>query len=69
MIVLDELPPRYRQAMFRDEMKVEELVTVMLKVAWRYPRILKATWEKLGVGGSVGFVKNLAGWAMNQASK
>ncbi len=69
MIVLDELPPRYRQAMFRDEMKVEELVTVMLKVAWRYPKILKATWEKLGVGGSVGFVKNLAGWAMNQASK
>ena len=69
MIVLDELPQRYRQAMFRDEMKVEELVTVMLKVAWRYPRILKATWDKLGVGGSVGFVKNLAGWAMNQASK
>jgi lycopene cyclase CruA len=69
MIVLDELPPRYRQAMFRDEMKVEELVTVMLKVAWRYPRILKATWEKLGVGGSVGFVKNLAGWAIRQASK
>lgn len=69
MIVLDELPPRYRQAMFRDEMKVEELVTVMLKVAWRYPKILKATWDKLGVGGSVGFVKNLAGWAMSQNEK
>ena len=64
MIVLDELPPRYRQAMFRDEMKIDELVTVMLKVAWRYPRILKATWDKLGVSGSAGFLKNLAGWAM-----
>ncbi|ACF10874.1 conserved hypothetical protein [Chlorobaculum parvum NCIB 8327] len=69
MIVLDELPQHYRQAMFRDEMKVDELVTVMLKVAWRYPKILKATWDKLGVGGSVGFVKNLAGWAMNQSAK
>lgn len=69
MIVLDEMPPRYRQAMFRDEMKVEELVTVMLRVAWRYPKILKATWEKLGVGGSAGFMKNLAGWAMSQSSK
>jgi len=69
MIVLDEMPPRYRQAMFRDEMKVEELVTVMLKVAWRYPKILKATWDKLGIGGSVGFVKNIAGWAMSQSSK
>ena len=69
MIVLDEMPPRYRQAMFRDEMKVEELVTVMLKLAWRYPKILKVTWDKLGVGGSVGFMKNLAGWAMSQSSK
>jgi lycopene cyclase CruA len=69
MIVLDEMPPRYRQAMFRDEMKVEELVTVMLKLAWRYPKILKVTWDKLGVGGSAGFMKNLAGWAMSQSSK
>jgi lycopene cyclase CruA len=69
MIVLDEMPQHYRQAMFRDEMKVDELVTVMLKVAWRYPKILKATWDKLGVGGSVGFMKNLAGWAMSQSSK
>jgi lycopene cyclase CruA len=64
MIVLDEMPPRYRQAMFRDEMKLEELAAVMLKVAWRYPRILKATWDKLGVFGSAGFLKNIAGWAM-----
>ncbi|NTU57524.1 MAG: hypothetical protein HGB00_01175 [Chlorobiaceae bacterium] len=69
MIVLDELPTRYRQAMFRDEMKIEELVTVMLKVAWRYPRILKATWDKLGVTGSAGFLKNLAGWAMTPSKQ
>lgn len=65
MIVLDQLPPRYREAMFRDELKLEELLTVMLKVAWRYPKILYATWEKLGLPGSVGFLKNLAGWAFS----
>ena len=65
MIVLDALPQRYRQAMFRDEMRLDELVTVLLKVAARYPRVLKATWDKLGVGGSVTFVKNLAGWALS----
>jgi len=63
------LPPRYRQAMFRDEMKLEELAAVMLKVAWRYPRILKATWDKLGVFGSAGFLKNIAGWAMAPSKK
>ncbi len=65
MIVLDQLPSRYREAMFRDELKLEELVTVMLKLAWRYPKILYATWEKLGLPGSVGFLKNLAGWAFS----
>jgi lycopene cyclase CruA len=65
MIVLDEMPERYRQAMFRDEMKIEELVMVMLRVAWRYPKVLTATWEKLGVQGSLGFLKNLAGWAFS----
>ncbi len=65
MIVLDGLPHRYRQAMFRDEMSLDELVTVLLKVAARYPKVLKATWDKLGVGGSVTFVKNLAGWALS----
>ncbi|NTU53177.1 MAG: hypothetical protein HGA97_05645 [Chlorobiaceae bacterium] len=69
MIVLDEMPQHYRQVMFRDEMKVEELVAVMLKLAWRYPKILKVTWNKIGVGGSAGFMKNLAGWAMSQSSK
>ncbi len=69
MIVLDALPLRYRQAMFRDELKLDELVTVMLRVAWRYPRILKATWDKLGVQGSVGFLRNLAGWAMSPSTK
>jgi lycopene cyclase CruA len=65
MIVLDRLPLRYRQAMFRDELKLDELVTVMLRVAWRYPKILKATWEKHGIAGSAGFLKNLAGWAFS----
>lgn len=65
MIVLDGLPQRYRQAMFRDEMQLDEFVTVLLKVAWRYPRVLKATYDKLGIGGSVSFIKNLAGWAMS----
>ena len=65
MIVLDELPPRYRQAMFRDELKIDELVMVMLRVAARYPKVLTATWTKLGVQGSIGFLKNLAGWALS----
>ncbi|NTV05651.1 MAG: hypothetical protein HGA59_03975 [Chlorobiaceae bacterium] len=65
MIVLDDLPQRYRQAMFRDEMKIEELLLVMFRVAWRYPRVLRATWEKLGVPGSLSFLKNLAGWAVS----
>lgn len=65
MIVLDDLPQHYRQAMFRDEMKIEELVVVMLRVAWRYPKVLMATWEKLGVQGSLGFLKNLVGWAFS----
>ena len=65
MIVLDELPERYRQTMFRDEMKIEDLMVVMLRLAWRYPKVLTATWEKLGVQGSFGFLKNLAGWAFS----
>ncbi|MEI8032811.1 MAG: hypothetical protein WCH05_05665 [Chlorobiaceae bacterium] len=63
MIVLDELPVHYREAMFRDEMRIEELMLVMSKLAMRYPKVLIATWEKLGLPGSVGFLKNLAGWA------
>ncbi|MEI6758631.1 MAG: hypothetical protein FDX18_08140 [Chlorobium sp.] len=65
MIVLDDMPERYRQAMFRDEMKIEDLMLVMLRLAWRYPRVMRATWEKLGVQGSVGFMKNLVGWALS----
>ncbi len=66
MIVLDELPEHYRQAMFRDEMKIEELMLVMSRLAMRYPKVLIATWEKLGLPGSLGFLKNLAGWAFLQ---
>ncbi|PWW82251.1 hypothetical protein CR164_04355 [Prosthecochloris marina] len=65
MIVLDGLPQRYRQTMFRDEMRLDDFVTVLLKVAWRYPKVLKATYDKLGVGGSVSFISNLAGWALS----
>lgn len=65
MEVLEQLPSRYREAMFRDELRLEELVTVMLRVAVRYPKILQATWQKLGVQGSVGFLKNLVGWAFS----
>ena len=36
MIVLDELPERYRQAMFRDEMKIEDLMMVMFHLALRW---------------------------------
>ncbi len=66
MVALDDLPEHYREAMFRDEMKIEELAVVMLKVAWRYPGVLKATWDKLGVEGSVGFLKNISGWAFSR---
>ncbi len=65
MIVLDDLPPHYRQAMFRDEMKIEELAMVMLRLAWRYPKVLTVTWDKLGVQGSLGFFKNMVGWAFS----
>jgi len=65
MIVLDELPQHYRQAMFRDEMKIEELALVMLRLAWRYPKVLEVTWEKLGIQGSLGFFKNIVGWAFS----
>uniref|UniRef100_Q3ATY1 Uncharacterized protein n=1 Tax=Chlorobium chlorochromatii (strain CaD3) TaxID=340177 RepID=Q3ATY1_CHLCH len=65
-IYTERLPHRYRQAMFRDEMKIEELVEVMLRVAWCYPKVLSATCTKLGVTGSIGFFKNLAGWAFGK---
>ena len=69
MVVLDGMPQRYRQAMFRDEMTLDELAAVMLKVALRYPKILSATWMKLGIQGSVGFMKNIAGWAMSPSTR
>ncbi len=69
MIVLDELPPRYRQSMFRDEMRLDDFVNVLLKVAWRYPKVLQATYDKLGIDGSMSFLKNLAGWALSGAGK
>jgi lycopene cyclase CruA len=65
MIVLDDLPRHYREAMFRDEMKIEELAVVMLRLAWRYPKVLTVTFDKLGVKGSLGFFKNMVGWVFS----
>ena len=60
-----KLPERYRQTMFRDEMKIEDLIVVMMRLAWRYPKVLEATWAKLGIQGSYEFLKNLAGWVVS----
>ena len=65
MIVLDDLPRHYREAMFRDEMKIEELAVVMLRLAWRYPKVLAVTFDKLGAQGSLGFFKNMVGWVFS----
>ncbi len=65
MIVLDGLPVRYREAMFKDSMQLGQLLTVGLNVAWRYPEVLRATASKLGINGSLGLMKNLVGWALS----
>ena len=59
------VPVKIVATVCEDNMKIEELVVVMLRVAWRYPKVLMATWEKLGVQGSLGFLKNLVGWAFS----
>ncbi|WP_083188220.1 hypothetical protein [Prosthecochloris sp. CIB 2401] len=65
MVVLDSLPPRYREAMFKDRMQLGELMAVGLNVAVRYPDVLRVTFEKLGFGGTIGMMKNLLGWAVS----
>ncbi len=65
MVVLDNLPSRYREAMFKDSMQLAELLTVGVNVAWRYPEVLKATSAKLGLNGSLGMIKNMVGWALS----
>jgi len=63
MIVLDRLPTRYRESLFRDTMDLADLFVVGVHVACGYPGILKATASKLGLNGSIGMMKNLIGWA------
>lgn len=63
MIVLDELPPRYREAMFKDRLQFSEMMTIGVNVALKYPEVLKLTALKLGFGGSLGMIKNFVGWA------
>ncbi|MBM3163449.1 MAG: hypothetical protein FJZ79_09100 [Chlorobi bacterium] len=65
MIVLDGLPPRYREAMFKDTLELPDLLLIGLNVAWKYPGVLTATASKLGLDGSLGMMKNMIGWAMS----
>lgn len=65
MIVLDELPPRYREAMFRDTLQFSEMMTIGVNVALKYPEVLRVTALKLGLEGSLGMMKNFVGWALS----
>lgn len=65
MIVLDELPPRYREAMFRDTLQFSEMMTIGVNVALKYPEVLRVTALKLGLDGSLGMIKNFVGWAFS----
>ncbi len=68
MIVLDRLPPRYRESLFRDTMDLADLFVVGVHVACSYPGILRATASKLGLNGSIGMIKNMIGWALSSKS-
>ncbi len=63
MKVLDELPERYRETMFRDEMSLSDFTTLILTVGAKYPKIFPITYQKLGILGSVSWLQNWAGWA------
>ncbi|MDX2128418.1 MAG: hypothetical protein SFU91_05220 [Chloroherpetonaceae bacterium] len=69
MIVLDELPPRYRETMFRDEMSLQDFTTLILTVGAKYPKIFPITYQKLGISGSVSWLKNWTGWAAAEVLK
>ncbi len=68
MKVLDELPPRYRETMFRDEMSLADFTTLILTVGAKYPKIFAITYQKLGISGSVSWLQNWAGWAARSLS-
>jgi lycopene cyclase CruA len=65
MFVLDELPPRYRETMFRDEMSLADFTSLILTVGGKYPKIFPITYQKLGISGSVSWLQNWAGWAFS----
>jgi lycopene cyclase CruA len=65
MLVLDELPERYRVSMFRDEMTFQDFTTLILTVGRRYPQIFEIAYRKLGIMGSVSWLQNMIGWAFD----
>ncbi len=69
MKVLDELPERYRETLFRDEMTLADFTTLILKVGAKYPKIFPITYQKLGILGSVSWLQNWAGWALAELKK
>lgn len=69
MIVLDDLPVRYRETMFRDEMSLSDFTTMILTVGRKYPKIFEITYRKLGVSGSVSWLQNWMGWAAASLTK
>ncbi|MCS6988610.1 MAG: hypothetical protein NZM06_03750 [Chloroherpetonaceae bacterium] len=69
MKVLDELPPRYRETLFRDEMTLSDFTTLILAVGAKFPKIFPITYQKLGVSGSLSWLQNWAGWAASSLVK
>ncbi|MBC8043452.1 MAG: hypothetical protein IAF08_08400 [Rhizobacter sp.] len=69
MKVLDELPVRYRQTMFRDEMSLADFTTLILTVGRKYPKIFEITYHKLGISGSLSWLQNWTGWAASELKK
>lgn len=69
MKVLDDLPPRYRESLFRDEMTLSDFTTLILAVGAKFPKIFPITYQKLGVSGSLSWLQNWAGWAARSLAK
>lgn len=69
MKVLDALPERYRESLFRDEMTLSDFTTLILTVGAKYPKIFPITYQKLGISGSVSWLQNWAGWALSSLKK
>ncbi|MCS7013460.1 MAG: hypothetical protein RMI34_09680 [Chloroherpetonaceae bacterium] len=69
MKVLDALPERYRESLFRDEMTLSDFTTLILTVGVKYPKIFPITYQKLGISGSLSWLQNWAGWAFSALKK